>query len=257
METTINNELSAVSASQAKSFIANIAPVIQKYAKKHGYKVASAIIAQACIESAWGTSSLASRYHNYFGMKCGRGWKGKSVNLKTKEEYTTGTLTTIKDNFRIYDSMEEGIKGYFKFISSSRYANLKSATTAKQYLARIKADGYATSSTYVTTCMNVITKYNLKQYDDISEICPYACPKTAVKAGIKGEGVKWLQWHLNKLIEQKMIQCDILDVDGSFGPKTQAAFKLFQKAYPETGTNGKPDKSCGPKSRAKLIALAG
>ena len=250
-----NENLSSVSQTAAKSFIAKIAPVIQKYAKKHGYKVASPIIAQACIESAWGTSSLAYK-HNYFGMKCGSSWKGKSVNLKTKEEYNVGHLTTIKDNFRAYDSMEEGIEGYFKFIASSRYANLKSASTAKQYLERIKADGYATSSTYVTTCMNVVTKYNLKQYDNISDICPYEQPKSAVKAGTKGEGVKWLQWHLNKLIEQNIVQCDILDVDGSFGPKTQAVFKIFQKQYPETGTNGKPDGSCGSKCRAKLIALA-
>lgn len=255
MEMRTNEELSTVSASAAKSFIAKIATVIQKYAKKYNYKVASPIIAQACIESAWGTSSLAYKYYNYFGMKCGSSWKGKSVNLKTKEEYTTGTLTTIKDNFRVYNSMEEGIEGYFKFISSSRYANLKSASTAKQYLERIKADGYATSSTYVTTCMNVVTKYNLKQYDDFSGICPYECPKAAVKAGSKGEGVKWLQWHLNRIIELDIIQADKLDIDGSFGPKTQKVFRIFQTAYPETGTNGKPDGSCSSKSRAKLIAL--
>lgn len=157
------------SAQQAKDFIKKIAPIIQKYAKAYGYQVASPVIAQACIESAYGTSSLGYKYHNYFGMKCGSSWKGKSVNLATKEEYTPGTLTNIKANFRAYDSMDEGIRGYFEFISAKRYANLKSAKTPKEYLEMIKADGYATSSTYVNTNMSCVNKWNLAKYDTLIE----------------------------------------------------------------------------------------
>lgn len=155
---------------QQKEFIAKIAPLIQKEAKKRGYKVASAIIAQAICESGWGLSSLAAKYHNYFGMKCGGSWKGASVNMTTKEEYTVGTLTTIKDNFRAYESMEAGVAGYFDFISYSRYANLKTATDAKDYLEKIKADGYATSSTYVQTNMNIVNKYNLTVWDNFDAV---------------------------------------------------------------------------------------
>ena len=153
-------------ATQIKKFIDEIAPIIQKYAKLYGYKVASPIIAQACIESAYGTSSLGYKYHNYFGMKCGSSWTGRSVNLSTKEEYKAGTLTSIKANFRVYDSMDAGVKGYFEFISAKRYFNLKTATTAEDYLQKIKADGYATSSTYVSTNMSCVTKYSLTTYDN-------------------------------------------------------------------------------------------
>ena len=153
------------SSAQAKAFIAKIAPIIQAEARARGYKVCSPIIAQACIESAFGTSSLGYKYHNYFGMKCGSSWKGKSVNLRTKEEYKVGQLTTIRDNFRVYDSIEEGVKGYFDFISSKRYSNLLIAITPKQYLEYIKKDGYATSSTYVNTNMNCINKYDLTKWD--------------------------------------------------------------------------------------------
>ena len=48
----------------AASFIGQIGPIVQKYAALYGYRFPSAIIAQACIESAYGTSSLAYRYHN-------------------------------------------------------------------------------------------------------------------------------------------------------------------------------------------------
>ena len=150
---------------EVKAFIKKIAPIIQKAAKKNGYKVASPIIAQACIESAWGKSTLASVYHNYFGMKCGSSWKGGSVNLQTKEEYKPGTLTTIRDNFRTYKDMETGVQGYFDFIKADRYKNLKGAKTPKEYLELIKKDGYATSSSYVSTNMSVINKYNLTEWD--------------------------------------------------------------------------------------------
>lgn len=153
---------------QIQAFIEQIAPLIQKESKRRGYKVASPIIAQACIESAFGASSLGYKYHNYFGMKCGSSWKGKSVNLKTKEEYKVGQLTTIRDNFRVYDSMEEGVVGYFDFINTKRYANLKEANSPRQYLEMIKADGYATSSSYVTTNMNIVDKYNLRRFDEAS-----------------------------------------------------------------------------------------
>lgn len=150
---------------QIKDFIKKIAPVVQKYSKKYGYKVSSPIIAQACLESGYGLSGLSAKYHNYFGLKCGSSWRGKSVNMQTKEEYKAGTLTTIRDNFRVYDSMDAGVKGYFDFISTTRYSNLKSAKTPREYLERIKADGYATSSTYVANNMALVTKYKLTQYD--------------------------------------------------------------------------------------------
>lgn len=154
-----------VSAAQAKQFIETISPIIQDEAKARGYKVCSPIIAQACVESAYGTSKLGYLWHNYFGMKTGSSWHGKSVNLKTNEEYNS-QLVSIRDNFRVYDSMEDGVKGYFDFINTKRYANLRDATTPEEYLRLIKQDGYATSSSYVNTCMNVVNKYNLTEYDD-------------------------------------------------------------------------------------------
>ena len=150
---------------QAKNFITLIAPIIQREAKARGYQVCSPIIAQACIESGFDGSLLAYKYHNYFGLKCGSKWKGKSVNLKTKEEYTVGNLTTIRDNFRVFDDMEDGVKGYFDFISTKRYSNLKASTSPEEYLKKIKDDGYATSSTYVQTNMSCIRKYNLTEWD--------------------------------------------------------------------------------------------
>lgn len=149
-----------------QKFVADIAKYVKKYASSYGISVNSPIIAQAILESGWGNSKLAADYHNYFGMKCGTKWTGPSVNMTTQEEYTAGTLTTIRDNFRVYDSMENGVKGYFEFIQLSRYENLKGITDPKTYLETIKADGYATSSTYVDSLMEIIKLYNLTSYDN-------------------------------------------------------------------------------------------
>ena len=146
-------------------FIEQIGKYVKKYADKYGIKVYSPIIAQAILESGWGRSSLASKYHNYFGLKCGGSWTGKSVNMRTSEEYEVGVHTQIRDNFRVFDDMESGVKGYFDFINYSRYVNLKGVTNPETYIKNIKNDGYATSSKYVENLMKVIRENNLTRFD--------------------------------------------------------------------------------------------
>lgn len=148
-----------------EKFLKEVAPVIVQVATEKGYKYPSAIIAQAICESNWGDSKLSGVYCNFFGMKCGSSWKGKYTDMRTKEEYKKGTLTNISAKFRAYDSIEEGIRGYFDFISTKRYANLKKATSAHGYIEMLKADGYATSSVYVDTVYKIWKVNDLGRYD--------------------------------------------------------------------------------------------
>lgn len=218
------------SSAAQKLFINEIAEIIQEEAKARGYKLCSPIIAQACLESNYGVSLLAARFGNYFGLKCGSSWKGPSVNLATKEEYTQGTLTTIRDNFRVYQTdgkpdMVLGVKGYFDFIGAKRYENLRSATTPREYLTKIKNDGYATSSSYVQSNLNVINRHDLQRFDwknEAEKKNPYKLTATIMRQGSRGESVKWLQWELNRHGAN-------LEIDGIFGIKTKLAVLLFQK----------------------------
>lgn len=229
---------------QAKSFIGQIAPLMQEEARKRGYEIVSTAIAQAIIESAAGTSSLGYKYHNYFGMKCGKSWKGASVNMKTKEEYKVGTLTTIRDNFRAYSSMTEGVRGYYDFISASRYANLKTATTPKQYAEMLKADGYATSSTYVNTLVSTVDKYSLGKYDInniIDDITDIALDHPILKKGDRNEYVRAWQERLNR----NGYCCG--DADGIFGDKTEKAVVKWQADH------GMEAGYIGPKTWASIL----
>lgn len=195
------------------NFIEMIVPIVQKYAKIYGYKYSSPVIAQAILESNSGKSNLSAKYHNYFGLKCGSSWKGKSVNMRTQEEYKRGQLTSIRDNFRVYNSVDEGIKGYFDFINTSRYANLKNATSAKNYVELIKKDGYATDNSYIVKVCNIIDKYNLTQYD--GEVYVNKDKTVVINA------VKEVQTALNNYGNYSLV------IDGIIGPKTKEAVRRF------------------------------
>ena len=153
-----------------EAFIQKVAEKVSKYAPLYGISVHSPIIAQAIIESGWGSSVLARRYNNYFGLKCGSSWKGGSVNMTTREEYKPGVITNIRDNFRTYEDFDDGIRGYFEFINKSRYANLKGVKSPEEYVRHIKADGYATSSKYVDTIMKVIRDNKLTRFDGNGDV---------------------------------------------------------------------------------------
>ena len=148
-----------------EEFIQVMAYYIRKYSAQYGIKVNSGILAQAILESNWGRSTLSAKYHNYFGLKAGPYWTGRSVNMATQEEYVPGTYTNIRDNFRAFNSLEEGVRGYFEFTKFPNYAKIKTATTPEEYLTYIKQAGYATSSTYVQNTMRVVQTYNLTKYD--------------------------------------------------------------------------------------------
>lgn len=154
-----------------KDFVEMIYNNLKEYAPRYHLKCYPVIIAQAIMESGWGKSYLAQK-NNFFGLKCGRYWKGKSVNMQTKEEYVKGTLTKIRDNFRVYDTHSDGVKGYCEFLMARRYSNLKDISDNETYITLLCKDGYATSSSYKKAILNLIETYDLNKYshDNVKDI---------------------------------------------------------------------------------------
>ena len=105
-----------------QEFINTIAPFFVKYAKQYGYKIASAAIAQACLESGYGTSYKATYGNNILGLKY------RPNRIKTNNGYfenggseqrPDGVYTQLPSNTAWYafDDYEHCIEGYYQFIS--------------------------------------------------------------------------------------------------------------------------------------------
>lgn len=155
-----------------QQFIEQIAAYVKKYAPQYGIKVCSPIIAQAVLESGGGTSELATKANNFFGLKYRKGRCKTCIGVYTKtgsEQNPDGSYTSSVMQWCKFADMENGVIGYFDFINIPNYANLKGVTDPKTYLTNIKADGYATSLKYVDNVMAVISSYGLTKYDKKEE----------------------------------------------------------------------------------------
>lgn len=155
-----------------QEFIQKIAALVKKYAPSYGIEVYSPIIAQAILESAYGTSELAVNANNYFGLKYREGRCKTCIGIYDKvgsEQNKDGSYTSSAMKWCKFADMENGVIGYFDFTNISNYSNLKGVTDPRKYLENIKADGYATSLTYVDNLMAVIEKWKLTEYDKKEE----------------------------------------------------------------------------------------
>lgn len=155
-----------------QEFIEKIAAYVKQYAPLYGIKVYSPIIAQAILESSYGTSELAVNACNYFGLKYREGRCKTCIGIYNKvgsEQNTDGSYTSSAMQWCKFKDMENGVIGYFDFINISNYSNLKGVTDPRKYLENIKADGYATSLKYVDNLMSVIENWSLTKYDEKEE----------------------------------------------------------------------------------------
>ncbi|MEY8442289.1 glycoside hydrolase family 73 protein [Lactobacillaceae bacterium 24-114] len=147
-------------------FIKQVAPEAQ--AMQNTYHVyASITIAQAILESNWGTSKLASEYHNLFGIK----GTGTNSKVMTTKEYVGGKWIVIKDRFRVYNSWDDSIKDHTKLMlngtddNEQNYQKVVQATTYEDAAKALQEAGYATDPDYAKKLITVIQTYKLYNYD--------------------------------------------------------------------------------------------
>ena len=124
------------------------------------------VIAQAIIESSgkyngqWrvGGSGLSRKANNYFGIKCGIGWKGQRFNAKTGEYTPGGQKYNTVSCFRVYDSVEDSIKDHLKFLQTNARYKKNGVFNSKNVLEQaqaLKRAGYATAPNYASTIVSV------------------------------------------------------------------------------------------------------
>ena len=160
---------------EQQKFIDTIGPICVKYAKKYGFHVASPAIAQACLESAYGTSFKAL-HHNYFGLKYREGRvscnNGTFTDGGSEQDPNTGIYNPTVTQWYNFDTMDAGVEGYYQFINISNYAKVKVATDPLTYLQEIKNAHYATSINYVQNVYAVVTNWNLTKFDNFNAETP-------------------------------------------------------------------------------------
>lgn len=173
---------------QVNAFISKLSQLAIAEAKKRTkWVLPSVCIAQAALETGWGTSTLMTKANAYFGIKAGSGWTGKVYNAKTQECYDGRTYVTITDCFRAYGSVAASVADYYDLIcNNARYAGAVNQKDAKTAITAIKNGGYATSPTYIENVMAIVTKYNLTKYDtEIIAPKPSAQAQPKIVAGMK------------------------------------------------------------------------
>lgn len=150
-----------------EKFIEEIATYVLGWKAAFKFGVPSVIIAQACKESAFGTSNKAMR-HNYFGLKfrLNRVQCNSGVFKDSSYEWVNGQYVEIVTTWYSFPDMNFGVEGYFQFIDSGNYPKAKMATTPEDYVQALCDEGYATSPTYAESILHdYIDKYKLRRFD--------------------------------------------------------------------------------------------
>ena len=133
---------------------------------------ASIKLAQGLLESAAGTSTLAKKANNHFGIKCGADWKGRTIYRKDDDYDDNGILQ--ESCFRAYKSAEESYIAHSEFLrdprKEHRYGFLfqYKVTDYRRWARGLKKSGYATSATYDEKLISIIENYGLDKFDRVS-----------------------------------------------------------------------------------------
>lgn len=138
-------------------------PVAREASKKSGIP-ASIIMAQAALETGWGSSAIGNA-KNLFGIK-GTGPAG-SITVPTKE-YINGRMVTVQGKFRKYNSWQESIEDHSKLLTgASRYAKcMANRNNPDQFARELLKAGYATDPQYANKLISIMKSNNFYQYNN-------------------------------------------------------------------------------------------
>ena len=151
------------------AFITEIATYAQPIAQANDL-YASVMIAQAVVESGWGSSALSQApYYNLFGIK--GSYQGQTVYMDTLE-FLNNQWVNKKEPFRQYPSFAESFNDNAYVLRNTSFSNgyyyagtWKSNTRSYTDATACLTGRYATDPGYASKLNNIITTYGLTQYD--------------------------------------------------------------------------------------------
>lgn len=131
---------------------------------------ASVMVAQASLETAYGTSKLSTVGNNLFGIK--GSFDGNSIVMRTWEEESDGSIIWIDAFFRLYPSYYESMIDYAEKLRNGvswdpNYykGTWKENTTSYKDATLYLTGRYATDSSYYIKLNAIISAYDLTKFD--------------------------------------------------------------------------------------------
>jgi len=143
---------------QTQAYIDRFSKIAIAEMQKYGIP-ASISLAQGLVESRFGTSKLAQRNNNHFGIKC--------FSKKCRPGHCSNFFDDHhKDFFRKFTNPWESWRAHSQMLAGGRYARLKKhGRDYRKWAQGLKQLGYATDRTYAEKLIGVIEKYDLHRYD--------------------------------------------------------------------------------------------
>lgn len=161
-------KLPVLGGTPQEQFIASIAEAAVESTYATGVP-ASVTIAQAILESYWGSSRLAREANNYFGIKAQtRSGSAGSVRFDVWE-VIGGRNVMQSQAFRAYKTVAESFvdHGVF-FVENGRYARAMAVKDdPRQFAREVNRAGYATDPSYASKLIGLMDRYDLYRYDDV------------------------------------------------------------------------------------------
>ena len=154
----------------ANQFIKTLWPTINKVGDEVGMSdiIKQVCLAQACLETGYGSSGLMVKARALFGIKASKTWKGKVYSAKTREVYNS-IEQTVSAVFRAYDTVADSIRDYYKLLSGKRYGKALKADTVADAIGIIASSGYATDPNYPVTVIKIYDEFILGNLNIVKE----------------------------------------------------------------------------------------
>jgi hypothetical protein len=148
------------------TFLSKLAPMAVRDWNENHIVIPSITIAQGIHESGWGTSELAVKANNLFGIKANN-WNGPTYDKNSGEYTPAGQGYEKVSAFRVYPDWGPGVKDHSVFLSKPRYAALHGQTDFCLAAHALKLAGYATGPFYSRNIVQHILDYKLYKYDPV------------------------------------------------------------------------------------------
>ncbi len=213
----------------------------------------SLTLAQAILESGWGSSQLSVRAKNLFGVKAFSNWRGERITLPTTEWYGD-KKQVINADFRAYHSFKDSIEDHNKLLNNARYKPVRECSNYREACIKLYECGYATDPVYPEKLIKIIEENKLYEFDNIYVLAE-------VTVSIEASKVLKFQALCNRL-GIRDYEGKVLSEDNKLGPRTRsclakmptlkegsrgAAVEFIQeivKAVPIDGSFGPVTRKC-------------